>query len=416
MDYKNNTTCANTEISEADDAFLDIYVWWMEVFGNLSISIVGVVLNIITIVVLLTSNMRNNFFNRLLFCLAIFDNLYLICEISEVSRLLNPTAAHQRAFAYFIYPVRSVCLCSSIYMTIVLTLERYQAITSPVQYRARGGIKNDKKMTKRLLTYVLPVLGVTLIYYTPKFFDLEVVKETHCNPGASFENSSKEIDEVSHTSNCTQEYIILPSKLRTDHHYVLWYMNISNLVLTAFIPVVSLLYLSCKIYLSLNKFIRRQPSCRQTGLRQPLESIGSYQRQQRLDEKKIFILFSLVTVFVICHSLRIILNVDEFLNLPQFVKELQKGCKNQKFWDRILIPLNQLFLIINASAHFFIYVFFDHGFQQVLRRLYVIKSERHSNKTTKSTIGNHTRSQNEPPKNNNETENIELGSIKNNSV
>ena len=400
------------EFSEAEDAFLDIYVWWMEVFGNLSISIVGVVLNIITIVVLLTSNMRDNFFNRLLFCLAIFDSLYLLCEISEVSRLLNPTAAHQRVFAYFIYPVRSVCLCSSIYMTIALTLERYQAITSPVQYRARGGTN----MTKRLLTYLLPVLGVTLFYYAPKFFDLEVVKETDCNPGSSYANSSKLTDGVNHTSNCTQEYIILPSQLRTNHHYVLWYMNISNLVLTAFIPVFSLLYLSCKIYLSLNKFIRRQPSCRHTGQRQLLESNGSFKRQQNLDEKKTFILFSLVTVFVICHSLRIILNVDEFLNLPQFVEELQKGCNTQKFWDQILIPLNQLLLIINASAHFFIYVFFDKGFQHVLKRLYVVKSQTQSNGTTKTAIENHKRFENQPTKRNNEMENIELGLMNNNCV
>ena len=297
-------------------------------------------------------------------------------------------------------------------MTIALTLERYQAITSPVQYRARGGTN----MTKRLLTYVLPVLGVPLFYYVPKFFDLEVVQETRCNPGSAYENLSKETDWFNHSFNCTQEHIILPSKLRTNHHYVLWYMNISNLVLTAFIPVVSLLYLSCKIYFSLNKFIRRQPSCRQTGPRQPLQSIGTYQRQQRLDEKKTFILFSLVTVFVICHSLRIILNVDEFLNLPQFVKELQKGCNNQTFWDHILIPLNQLLLIINASAHFFIYVFFDHGFQQVLRKSYVIKSERLSNNTGKRTIDNYTRSQNGSPKNNNEVENIELGLVNNNCV
>ena len=412
MDNKNNTTCSNTDFSEAEEIFLDIYIWWMEVFGNLSISIVGVVLNFITIVVLLTTNMRNNFFNRLLLCLSIFDNLYLLCEISEVARLLNPTPAHLHLFARFIYPFRSLFLCSSIYMTIALTLERYQAITSPVQYRARG----NANMTKRLLTYVLPVLLVTLFYYAPKFFDLEVVKELNCNSGSSDKNSSIETDGVNKNFSCTHEYVLLPSPLRTNHHYVLWYMNISNLILTAFIPVVSLLYLSCKIYLSLNKFIRRQPSCRHTGQRQLLESNGSFKRQQNLDEKKTFILFSLVTVFVICHSLRIILNVDEFLNLPQFVEELQKGCNTQKFWDQILIPLNQLLLIINASAHFFIYVFFDQGFQHVLKRLYVVKSQTQSNGTAETAIKNHNRFQNQSTKNNNEMENIELGLMNNNCV
>ena len=57
MDNKNNTTCVNMEFSEAEEAFLDIYIWLMEVVGNLSISVVGLVLNVITIVVLLTSKM-----------------------------------------------------------------------------------------------------------------------------------------------------------------------------------------------------------------------------------------------------------------------------------------------------------------------------------------------------------------------
>ena len=104
-------------------------------------------------------------------------------------------------------------------MTIALTLERYQAITSPVQYRARG---NDN-ITGRFLTYVIPVLVVTLFYYTPKFFDLEVVERTYCNTGDQHNNFSK-IKNISEpiigerdTFNCTQEYEILPSSLRTNH-------------------------------------------------------------------------------------------------------------------------------------------------------------------------------------------------------
>ena len=409
MDNENNTICATAELSEEENDFLYIYIWWVEVWGNVSISIIGVVLNFITIVVHLTSTMRNNFFNRLLVCLAIFDNLYLFCEISEVARLKFYSFPQQYIFANFIYPIRSVFLCSSIYMTIGLTLERYEAIASPVNYRARG----SDNQTKRLLTYVLPILVVNLFYYAPKFLELEVAKNPDCNPSDAFTNSSEAKYELEMFFNCTHEYILLPSKLRTNHHYLLWYMNISNLILTAFIPAVTLLYLSCKIYLSLGKFIRRQPTTHLNSQRQLMASIKGNRRHQMVDEKKTFILFSLIVVFVICHSLRIGLNVDEFLNLATFVEEQEIGCNNPKFWDQVLVPMNQMLLIINASAHFFIYVFFDHGFQQVLRNAMATKSELLSHKTT---ITKHTRTQKEHLKYNNGMENVEMESMNNNFV
>ena len=281
-------------------------------------------------------------------------------------------------------------------MTIALTLERYQAITSPIEYRARGSYN----MTRRLQTYVMPVLFMSLFYYAPKFFDLEVVEDVMCNSNNPSTDVSDSNDETNDPSNCTLEYDITPSTLRTNHHYVLWYINISNLLLTAFIPIGTLVYLNCKIYLSLNNFIQRQPS-----ISGPHESTGIRRRQQMVDVKKTFVLFSIVAVFVLCHSLRFILNVDEFLNLTTFIEEKENGCDNPKFWDSVLVPLNQILIIINASAHFFIYVFFDHGFQHVLQQIFIIKTEIQQHKIT---IGNNNGNQG--------TENVELHLINNNGV
>ena len=119
--------------------------------------------------------------------------------------------------------------------------------------------------------------------------------------------------------------------------------------------------------MSLNQFIQRQPSA----------GTGTSRRQTLTDVKKTFILFSIVAVFVICHSLRIILNVNEFFNLTTYKEEHEKGCDGVKFWAQVIVPLNQLLVIINASANFFIYVFFDKGFQQVLQQACIIRSERH---------------------------------------
>ena len=165
--------------------------------------------------------------------------------------------------------------------------------------------------------------------------------------------------------NCTLKYYLVPTELRINHHYLLWYLNISNLLITAIMPICILVYLNVRIYKSLDKFLQRRPS--NSRLSEPERSLN-FQHQQSVDVKKTFILFSVVVILICCHSLRFILNMDELLRLDVF-KKLQNGCEHPRFWEQLLVPLNQLLLIVNASVHFFIYGFFDKEFLKVLKGL-----------------------------------------------
>ena len=81
-----NISCDQFEISQKQEAFIRDFEWIVQVFGNLPVGIIGLLLNLVALVVLFTSSMRNNLFNRLLICLAITDTLFLSCEITEVFR------------------------------------------------------------------------------------------------------------------------------------------------------------------------------------------------------------------------------------------------------------------------------------------------------------------------------------------
>ena len=370
MGNETNITCDYTEISPEEDRFLKNYTALIELCGNLPIGVIGVILNCITLVILSSSSMRNNFFNRLLICLSLFDNMYLLCEVSEVFRHRFNTYIHQTIFVNFVYPVRSIFMVSSIYMTVALTLERYHAITSPVEYRVR----ERTSMTKRLFYYVMPVLTLSILYYIPKWLDLTVGEITDCNNDMTSTVTSVIVDDTNNTSivvntACNTTYPLVPTPLRINHHYVFWYINISNLLLTALLPVFVLTYLNCRIYSSLNQFVARQPSVNAS------QSTSSARRQQTNDVKKVFILFSIVIIFVLCHSIRVILNIDEFINLTRFKEEREKGCDGVNFWAQVIVPINQLLIILNSSANFFIYVFFDKGFQQVLRQACILRTE-----------------------------------------
>ena len=71
---------------------------------------------------------------------------------------------------------------------------------------------------------------------------------------------------------------------------------------------------------------------------------------------------------MLCHSLRIALNVNEFIEVAaQKVTSDGEVCRKERIWKEYAGPFNQLLVIINSSLDFFIYVFFDKAFQQVLR-------------------------------------------------
>ncbi len=65
-------------------------------------------------------------FNRLLICLAVFDNLFITsCFLEAIRRFVGNTDVHQLAFIYFFYQLQSIALTCSINITVVLAVERY---------------------------------------------------------------------------------------------------------------------------------------------------------------------------------------------------------------------------------------------------------------------------------------------------
>ena len=358
-------TCEDTALSLEDSAFLQTYSWWMRNFGSFPVAMVGIFLNSIALKVLSTASMRSNFFNRLLFCLAIFDNLLLLCEISEVVRHVYQTYGQFHLFIWLIYPVRNMVMCCSTFMTIVLAHERYQAIINPVEYRNRA----SQNMMKRLSCYVLPMLIFVCVYFSPKFLELSVGGLIKCMNGTNTTTISIK-EQVNPESiqydNCSKQYRLIPTELRTNHYYVLWYINISNMVLTAILPLLLLIFLCYRTYTSLSRFNRRRPS-RPENI---FEGAGRESGNSSNDAKKTSILFSTVIVFICCHSLRILLNIEEFLELSRILEKRDKGCNGDafKFWFSILVPVSHLFIIINSSVNFFIYSFLDPAFKRILRQ------------------------------------------------
>ncbi len=74
----------------------------------------------------LRKEMRNSF-NSLIVVLTVVDSLFcilLVADFSFARAFEMHTVLHTILYPHFIYPITNIMLCMSIYMTVVLALER----------------------------------------------------------------------------------------------------------------------------------------------------------------------------------------------------------------------------------------------------------------------------------------------------
>ena len=350
-----NHTCS-MDLTEEQYDFYGEFAWGFESVGALCVDTVGITLNIISIIIFASRKLRGSLFNQLLICLAIFDTLYLLSGISEAFRKhLAPSSLHQIVFVYFLYPIRGMMLFCSMYTTLALTVERYNAVVKPYQHRGREGISS----WKRFLYYIGPVVLVSSVYYTPKFFDIKLKETITCsNSTHSYvqypTNMSSENLTSGDVENCTENLSMYASDLRRNPLYVLLYINVSNLIMTCIIPIVMLIYLNFRIYKSLGSFLERHAS----------RGSETNREERSPDKKQIVTLFAIVICFAICHTLRIVLNVEEMIYLKIDAKERDMGCKSLRFWAVIAMTTSEFLLQMNASINFILYCSVNENFRK----------------------------------------------------
>jgi hypothetical protein len=122
----------------------------------------------------------------------------------------------------FLYPFSEIALCSSIYMTVAIAVERYIGLCRPLQ-RLSGRPGTAK-------AYIIPAVLIAILLNVPKFLESET---------------------VSLVRNNTTMTRIRVTELRTHPHYITYYWMWTRLLATGIIPLTVLAILNSKIYLSI---------------------------------------------------------------------------------------------------------------------------------------------------------------------
>ena len=344
------------------------YSWWVEGIGSVVVASSGIISNIVISVVILESELAAFFFNWLLLCLAFFDNFYLLNAILEAFRkYFIGSQLNKYFFVYFFHYFRGVIMCCSEYMVILLALERYHGLAKEKEH-LQIRLPNDNKLSKyfsnhwrRLLKYVFPLIIVSTILHVPKLFESKIVEEQFC--------VTVRINESSSTCLCQNLESVRETDLRNDKLYILWYLNVTNIVVTVIIPIIALVYLFCKIFVKFSEHKKRYSLMK---LVPPEEENSMSVNTEMMNKEHIMVeqiltLFAIIAIFLISHTPRLILNIEEFVSLNNAENAKKEGCNWLQYWTAFVVPISHILLQIKCCMNLLILCVFSRPFRRDIR-------------------------------------------------
>ncbi|XP_052751320.1 FMRFamide receptor-like [Galleria mellonella] len=283
----------------------------------------GLLGNGLSALVLSRPQMRSSV-NCLLVGLAACDTVLILTSILLFGlTAIYPYTGRLRYYYYHVcphitpyaYPIANAAQTMSVYLTLIVTVERWVAVCHP--FRAKALCTSS-----RARWYVLGTAAFALAYNAPKFFEAEVY--TSIDDGELI-------------------YCVKPDwEFRTEA-YVAIYIHWMYLIVMYIIPFSALA--------ALNACIVRQ-------VRRAQAERARLSRVQRREIGLATMLLVVVLVFFLCNLLPLVTNSFE-LFLENQLEKLDP-----------LVKTSNLMVTINSSVNFLIYVIFGEKFQRVFLKMF----------------------------------------------
>lgn len=309
-------------------AQVDDFKWWCDGLLVSIVGTIGFVGNTLALIVLSRPSLRD-VFHQLLFALACFDTLYIVC--GGINYTFRGFGAHSEIynylFPYFLHPFTHIAMAGTIFMTLAISFERYLGLCHPLL----------NPHSRKAWFYILPVVVIAVTLNVPKFLELK------------FE------DQLDPYTNET--YVGLNvNDLRKEPSYIIGYIMWTRLFATGLIPVTGLLFFNICIIHDIFTSSQR------------VQRFGSA-RRQRKEINLSAVLLCICFVFFICHTPRVVSNVIEFLKRDTIIECHNAGhhLHPDKF-THALRYISDIATILNSSLNFFVYCFVGHTFRRELCR------------------------------------------------
>ena len=159
--------------STFDEAHLASTInWYLEIAILLPLGIIGICANLTSIPILLSRKM-SSIFNKTLAVLALVDTTYILLDTYRT--IVNKLDAEFNCLDVFglsfFRPIQSIAMNASIYLTVVIAIERYLAVSRPLSVYM-GEIGGQNKW-RALVFYVAPAIILAILINIPVFFEYE---------------------------------------------------------------------------------------------------------------------------------------------------------------------------------------------------------------------------------------------------
>ena len=174
MSFDNDMDHSSIEcpiFSNQDIQIYDDIRYWVGGVGVCLLSLVGLILNSVSIFVISRNLTTQNIFNHLIGILFVVDSIFLFLETTHaIHRRLGLLENElQIIFPLFTRPWKKISFTWSIFMIVGIAHERCIAVKYPIQHRQN--MMNDAFRRLYLLKYILPILFCGIIFNIPKFFE-----------------------------------------------------------------------------------------------------------------------------------------------------------------------------------------------------------------------------------------------------
>ena len=310
---------------------------WCEQYIIPAISVVGIVCNLLNLLVLSQKHMKESPYTYLM-GLAVTDMCVLI--ISLVQRILA-RAIHCQSYvltfynAYVFIPVGNVFANSSIWITVLLTIERWISVRFPLQTKDVC----TRKLARRAI--LVTILASSLLN-SPRFFANEVQELPNDN------------------SSNTTRYSMAPSEFGSGSVFsaiVVFYVLV---ILT--VPCAALILLnSCLVCMVV------QARHRRSAMQQQSRTMSHHERVTSRDQTRLTITcISIIALFVVCMTPSAF--VDPHVVGMMVDEGGVKTFQESRFWQSLRTISNTL-VICNLSLNFLLYCLFNNKFRQTLAHL-----------------------------------------------
>jgi len=348
--------------------------------------LIGFVGNSLTFVILRSDRDKNSTTNWLLQTLAVVDIVYLVAcifiqPIKAIHELYPETewrpgstwSSVRTTYTHvetYIWPLASIAQTVTIWVVVLVTVDRYIAICMPLRSKIRT--------LPRARAAVAVVIVAAILYNVPLFFE----------------------KTVSYIKTCDGRYKIQidPTDLKVDTSYFVVYKTICYFVFRTIGPLLLLIILNARLIRALRQMRRRHRYL--TRRNQQRENavvvvvvllvvlvVGATQNQQR--ENVTLTLVVVVSVFIACELSDLGMRIGKVLPSGESTR-IYIACELPDTGVRIAVTLREVvpsieldrdafryrvttvtnaLLTLNSAANFFIYCLIGHKFRRILVRM-----------------------------------------------